>query len=474
MSDPRRRLPSVDALLSCDTVAQAPVGHRLKRRAARALLVAERERLSGDGAVEPRSPEALADAVLERIERLSVSAAPSVFNLTGTVIHTNLGRAPLAESAVDALTRAARMPMALEYDVASGRRGDRDHMVESLLCELTGAEAATVVNNNAAAVVLALSALGAGREAVISRGEMIEIGGAFRMPDIMHASGCLLHEVGTTNRTHAWDFEAAMNEATGLIVKAHTSNYAVEGFSSAVAERDLARIAHARGVPFIVDLGSGALTDMAALGLPDEAQPRASIEAGADVVTFSGDKLLGGPQCGLIVGRREPIERIRRHPLKRAMRVDKLILSALEATLKLYRDSDDIAADIPTLALLTREEAEIQATAERLAPTLERSLPAGFTLSVEACRSQLGSGALPVDRLPSRALVITPASGERRRDERRLRQLEAALRGLARPVIGRLHDGALWLDLRCLQGDEQESLFCRQLEHLHLEAASDS
>ncbi|GHC21154.1 L-seryl-tRNA(Sec) selenium transferase [Kushneria pakistanensis] len=466
MCDPRRYLPAVDVLLSHQMMVRSQVSHRLKRRAVRELLAGERERLSRADSV-PFDHDQLATQALARARSMAASRAPSVFNLTGTVIHTNLGRAPLAESAIEAMTRAASHSLALEYDIDSGRRGDRDQVVESLLCELTGAEAATVVNNNAAAVVLTLSALGAGREAVISRGELIEIGGSFRLPDIMHTSGCYLREVGTTNRTHTRDFEQAMNDATGLIFKAHTSNYAVEGFTASVPENELARVAHARGVPFIVDLGSGALTDMAALGLPDEAQPRQSIDAGADVVTFSGDKLLGGPQCGLIVGSREYIDRIRRHPLKRALRVDKLIMSALEATLQLYRDSDEIARDIPTLALLTRGEADIAATAERLLPAVAECLP-HMQVSIAACRSQLGSGALPVDRLSSRALVIASTAQERRLGERSLRQLEAAFRQLPRPVIGRLHDGALWLDLRCLQGELEESAFTEQLCHLSL------
>ncbi|REC95371.1 L-seryl-tRNA(Sec) selenium transferase [Kushneria indalinina] len=466
MDDPRRYLPAVDVLLSHQAMERSQVSRRLKRRAVRDLLIEERKRLSQANATS-LDQEQLATRALVRAKALAASNAPSVFNLTGTVIHTNLGRAPLAESAIEALTRAARQSLALEYDIDSGQRGDRDQVVESLLCELTGAEAATVVNNNAAAVVLTLSALGAGREAVISRGELIEIGGSFRLPDIMHTSGCYLREVGTTNRTHARDFEQAMGEATGMIFKAHTSNYAVEGFKAAVEESELARIAHARDVPFIVDLGSGALTDMAALGLPDEARPRQSIEAGADVVTFSGDKLLGGPQCGLIVGSRDCIDRIRRHPLKRALRVDKLIMSALEATLQLYRDSDEIERDIPTLALLTRAEADIAATAERLLPIVAERLPQ-MQVSIAACKSQLGSGALPVDRLPSRALVITPATHERRSGERSLRQIEAAFRQLPRPVIGRLHDGALWLDLRCLQSESDEHAFMEQLCHLSL------
>ena len=466
MDDPRRYLPAVDVLLSHQAMERSQISHRLKRRAVRELLACERRRLGREDAV-PLAREQLVARAIDMARSMAASNAPSVFNLTGTVIHTNLGRAPLAEPAIEAMTRAARYSLALEYDIDSGHRGDRDQVVESLLCELTGAEAATVVNNNAAAVVLTLSALGAGREVVISRGELIEIGGSFRLPDIMHTSGCYLREVGTTNRTHPRDFEQAMNEATGMIFKAHTSNYAVEGFTATVEESELARIAHAREVPFIVDLGSGALTDMAALGLPDEARPRQSIEAGADVVTFSGDKLLGGPQCGLIVGSRDYIDRIRRHPLKRALRVDKLIMSALEATLCLYRDSDEIARDIPTLRLLTRAQDDIAATAERLLPVLSEYLP-DMEVSIAPCKSQLGSGALPVDRLPSQALVVTPTTQDRRAGERTLRMVETAFRQLPRPVIGRLHDGALWLDLRCLQGEAEERAFVEQLGHLSL------
>ncbi|ART63502.1 L-seryl-tRNA(Sec) selenium transferase [Kushneria marisflavi] len=466
MDDPRRYLPAVDVLLSHQAMERSQISHRLKRRAVRELLACERRRLGQEDAA-PLATDQLVDRAIDMARSLAASNAPSVFNLTGTVIHTNLGRAPLAEPAIEAMTRAARYSLALEYDIDSGHRGDRDQVVESLLCELTGAEAATVVNNNAAAVVLTLSALGAGREAVISRGELIEIGGSFRLPDIMHTSGCYLREVGTTNRTHARDFEQAMNDATGMIFKAHTSNYAVEGFTAVVEESELARIAHAQEVPFIVDLGSGALTNMAALGLPDEARPRQSIEAGADVVTFSGDKLLGGPQCGLIVGSRDYIDRIRRHPLKRALRVDKLIMSALEATLRLYRDSDEIARDIPTLALLTRAQEDIAATAERLLPVLSEHLP-DMEVSIAPCKSQLGSGALPVDRLPSQALVVAPTTQERRAGERTLRMIETAFRQLPRPVIGRLHDGAFWLDLRCLQGEAEEHAFAEQLGHLSL------
>ncbi|MCE8036416.1 L-seryl-tRNA(Sec) selenium transferase [Halomonas sp. MCCC 1A11062] len=466
--DVRRSLPAVDTLLAHPAVAAARArhGHRLVRRAVRQTLDEARQQLAADQKTsESVDGDALANAAIERLTELARPASRAVFNLTGTVIHTNLGRSTLAEAAITAMADAARHPMALEYDLDDGGRGDRDRLVEDLLCELTGAEAATVVNNNAGAVLLALGALGAGREALISRGELIEIGGAFRMPDIMQAAGCRLREVGATNRTHPRDFESAIGEHTGLIVKAHTSNYAITGFTKSVPEPTLAEIAHAHGVPLLVDLGSGALADFTALGLPYEAQPNDAIAAGADVVTFSGDKLLGGPQAGIIVGRREAIQTIKRHPLKRALRLDKLTLAALEATLRLYRDSDAPERDIPTLALLTRLEAEIAATGERLLPHVS-SLLSDFEVTLAPCASQLGSGSLPVDRLPSRALTWRPRAEQRRQRERQLHRLEGALRQLPRPVIGRIGDGALHLDLRCLAGEAEIAIFIGQLEQL--------
>ena len=395
-------LPSVDRLLATPTLKDLADVHgaAVAKRAAQRALADARDVIRGGGAV-PGSLH-LAAAAEEHARLSTRSNLRPVLNLTGTVIHTNLGRALLPDEAIEAVAEAMRNFVALEYEVASGDRGDRDHIVEGLLRELTGAEAATVVNNNAAAVLLSLKALSARREAIISRGELIEIGGAFRMPDIMKAAGCKLVEVGTTNRTHAQDYEGACGPKTGLIVKAHRSNFAITGFTAGVDDPALAQIAHAHGVPYLVDLGAGALIDLGQYGLPKEPLPQQSLAAGADVVTFSGDKLLGGPQAGLIVGRRESIAKIKKDPLKRALRVSKLTMAALEATLRVYASGHRLIERLPTLALLTRSEAEIRAACTRVAAALGDKL----NVAVRECSSQVGSGSLPAERLPSAAVVL--------------------------------------------------------------------
>ena len=409
-------------------------------------------------------------AVQARVAAAVLPQLRRVFNLTGTVLHTNLGRAPLPPQALAAIAEVAAGAANLEYDLATGQRGDRDDAVAGLLCQLTGAPAATVVNNTAAALMLVLATLAAQktrREVIVSRGELIEIGGAFRLPDIMRAAGCKLVEVGTTNRTHLRDHAAAITARTALLLKVHTSNYRIEGFSAAADAADLAALGRAHGLPLVVDLGSGALIDLARIGLPHEPTPAEALAAGADLVLFSGDKLLGGPQAGIVLGRADLVARLKQNPFKRALRCDKLTLAALEAVLRLYGDADRLVARLPTLRLLARPADQIEALARRLQPALAAWLAAGLGdglglgahVALRAVHSQIGSGALPVGRLPSWALQITPP-GPKRGAGHALVALAARLRALPVPVIGRIADGALLLDLRCL---EDEAGFLAQL-----------
>ncbi|MBN9246255.1 MAG: L-seryl-tRNA(Sec) selenium transferase, partial [Hyphomicrobium sp.] len=444
-----RDLPSVDAVLKSATAAVLleRFGRAATTETIRTVLVETRVALKS-GTHDVPTVDQVARLALARLADGDRSGLRPVFNLTGTVLHTNLGRAVLADAAIEAAIAAMRDPVALEFDLATGARGERDDHVKELLCALTGAEDATVVNNNAAAVLLSLNTLAAGREAIVSRGELIEIGGAFRMPDIMTRAGAKLVEVGTTNRTHPKDYAAAINEATGVILKVHTSNYRILGFTSEVGAAELARIAAAQQVPLLNDLGSGTLVDLSRYGLKREPTVRQAVAEGADVVTFSGDKLLGGPQAGFIVGKRAIIEAINRNPLKRALRVDKIRLAAIEATLKLYRDPDRLAERLPTLRLLARPRSEIEDQALRLLPHVQHAAGRDFTVSVCGCESQIGSGALPLDTIPSVGLRIASNSGGIA-----LERLAASLRGLGQPVIGRLEEGAIILDLRCLTGE---------------------
>ena len=448
----RTHLPSVDRVLRWPAIEALVVAH------GRALVLgAVRDELAARRAIREDGSDAdIAAGIAARSIAMLQPSLRKVFNLTGTVLHTNLGRAPLPPEAIEAIVKVASGATNLEFDLSTGKRGDRDDHVESWLRRLTGAEAATVVNNNAAAVLLTLNTLAPRKEVIVSRGELVEIGGAFRLPDIMARAGCKLREVGTTNRTHLADYRDAIGPHTALLLKAHTSNYRVEGFTAAVAEAQLATIARESNLPFVVDLGSGTLTDLSRFGLPHEPTPSETLAQGAGLVTFSGDKLLGGPQAGIIVGREDLVARIKKNPMKRAMRCDKLTIAALDAVLRLYADPDRLVQRIPSIRLLARQPDDIAATARRVMPVIARWLGDLAVVDTVPVQSQIGSGSLPVDLLPSFAVRISPPGGKRA-SGRALDRLAAAFRELSVPVIGRIAEGAFLLDLRCL---EEEAEFC--------------
>ena len=452
-----RDLPSVSVILDHMRDDVARWGHDAVTGAARAHLEILRAAIQSDESVVLDLSN-IQQTIRDSLTDSAQPALKSVFNLTGIVLHSNLGRANLADAAIDAMNRVATGANNLEYDLAKGQRGDRDSHIESLICELTGAEAATVVNNNAAAVLLTLNTLALGKKVPVSRGELVEIGGSFRVPDIMGRSGCRLVEVGTTNRTHRKDYANAIDADTALLMRVHTSNYRIEGFTNTVPETELATLAEENNIPFVVDMGCGNLIDLKALGLPHEATAQQTLDHGADLVLFSGDKLLGGPQAGIIAGRSDLVASIKQNPLKRALRLDKVTLAALEATLQLYRNPDELVSTLPTLRLLTRAEDDIRQQADRLGPNVSSHLGDSYRVETASVSSQIGSGALPVEVLPSAALSITAVNGE----DEPLRSLAKRLRQLPKPVIGRLHNGALLLDLRCLEPIHEDA-FIEQL-----------
>ena len=447
----RAALPSVDRVLRAASVLIEHHGRPLVTEAVRAALVACRHEGVAAGV-----QAILADAA-QTLGQLTRKSQRRVFNLTGTVLHTNLGRAPLPEEAIEAAVEAMREPTTLEYETEGGKRGERDDHIAGWLKRLTGAEAALAVNNNAGALVLALNGLAAGKETIVSRGELIEIGGAFRLPDIMARAGTTLREVGTTNRTHLRDFAGAIGPQTGLVLKVHTSNYEIQGFTAAVPTPALAELARKHGVPLVEDLGSGTLVDLDRWDLPHEPTVTEALAAGADLVTFSGDKLLGGPQAGLIVGRVDLVAALAKNPLKRALRLDKIRLAALEAVLRLYADPDRLATRLPALRLLVRPANEIAALAQRLQPAVAAALSGTAAVEMVTTKSQIGSGALPVSLLPSAGLALHPTGGSGNAVE----VLAQKLRDLPIPVIGHIAAGAVVLDLRCL---EDEAAFIANLK----------
>jgi L-seryl-tRNA(Ser) seleniumtransferase len=447
-----RALPAVGEIIQHPALqpALASYPRTVAVAAVRAELDAWRGRLAADDA-PPFDFDRFLAGVAARLAAAALPKLRRVINATGVVVHTNLGRSPLAEEAIDAVATAARSYTNLEYDLAAGGRGSRGDLIEDLLCELTGAEAALAVNNNAGAVLLALTALARDREVVVSRGELIEIGGSFRLPEVLAQSGARLVEVGATNRTHLADYERAIGPETALLMKAHASNYRIVGFTAAVSGAALAELAHTRGLHAVEDLGSGSLMPTALLGLPEEPTAPDAVKSGLDLVTFSGDKLLGGPQAGVLVGKAELVRACARHPLHRALRADKLTLAALEATLRLYRDPAAASERIPTLRMLKADEKQLRRRANRLAAALKKQAGDLADIAVVRSTGRVGGGALPFVELPGPVVALRP----RRQSADALAR---ALRTLATPIVARIEDDAVVADPRTIL-DADEDLF---------------
>ena len=436
---PLRDLPAVPKLLGHPALADFPAGEALTH-AARAVLAAWRERLLSGGATESPTLDALAHEVAVKLEAQSRPTLRPVINATGIVLHTNLGRAPLAESAADAAHAAALGYLNLELDLGTGKRSSRQNPIRAGVCHVTGAEAATAVNNCAAATILVLRTLAAGGEVIISRGQLVEIGGGFRIPDILTVSGATLREVGTTNITRIADYAAAVTPATALLMRVHASNFRIRGFTKCASLEELVALGKAHAIPVIDDVGSGMAIDLTPFGLPGEPSIREGLAAGADLVLFSGDKLLGGPQCGIIAGRRDLIERLERDPLMRAFRCDKMTLAALEATLNLYRDPARALRELPVLRMLTTPVAELRTRAERLRVALHG---VSAVVTVRDDTAYVGGGSLPDIAVPTFVVAVKPhgvSEGE----------LAATLRQGDPAVLARVQAGELLLDLRAV------------------------
>ncbi len=457
MSDRRallRTLPAIDRLLGSPLLVklEQTQPHIIIREAAQTIVDDLRRQILNEQAALPDLDlETVARLVAKQVAEMARPSLRRVINVTGTLLHTNLGRAPLCSDALQAINAIAQGYSNLEYNLEQGQRGKRFTHVEELLCRLTGGEAATVVNNNAGAVMLALAALAGGRSALVSRGELIEIGGSFRIPDIMAASGVDLVEVGTTNKTHFKDYAGAINRETALILKVHTSNYRILGFTEAVSGEELAGLAHQHAIPVLEDLGSGLLIDLTPYGLPREPTVREVLKTGIDLVTFSGDKLLGGPQAGIIVGKRDVIDTLRKHPMARALRIDKLTLAALEATLRLYLDPQKALAQVPTLKMLSLPASELQQRCDTLLSKLTASIGDVADFTIIESTATVGGGALPLAELPGWVIALAPKSMS-------VNNLITRLRGCEPPIIGRVQDDRFLIDPRTLMNDDETLL----------------
>jgi len=450
-----RRLPGVDELLTEPPLREALRRHPRKLLVAsvREVLDAKRQRILALAGASERidlRPAHLVELVLERLEELSRHTLRPVVNATGVVIHTNLGRSLLPEDAIERIRLLCAAYNNLEYDLEKGRRGSRYVHAESILREITGAEAALVVNNNAGAVFLALSTLAKGREVIVSRGQLVEIGGAFRIPDVMSHSGAVLREVGCTNRTHPRDYEGAIGEKTALLLKVHCSNYRVVGFTAEVSLEDLVRLGRKHRLPVMEDLGSGSFVDLSRFGLAGYPTVQDAVKAGADLVTFSGDKLLGGPQAGIVVGRKDLVERCKKNPVTRALRVDKTTLAALESTLRLYRDERTALERIPTLRMIALSAADLERKAHDLASMIRRSDPDSLLhVEVRPGFSRVGGGSLPEQQLPTFVVGLSSSALS-------VNGIESFMRSRRPPVIGRIESDAFLLDPRTLQAGDDE------------------
>ena len=453
----RQSIPSIDRLLNAPFLEG--VVATWGRESVRAAIRAIQDRVRADESTsEITDVEAFYREEINRwlaSERLR--SYQRVFNLTGTILHTNLGRARIDEGMFERVKPLVTQPASIEFDLSTGLRGQREESVCERLCRLVDAEAASIVNNNAAAVLILLHTLARDRNVVVSRGELIEIGGSFRLPEIMEAAGCRLVEVGTTNRTHLSDYERALSKDPTLLLKVHPSNYRIEGFTKEVDTKALSQLAKNHNIPCVIDLGSGALVDTRQFGLPREPLPGDVLKDGADLVTFSGDKLLGGPQAGLIVGSRSLIDQINANPMKRALRTSKLTLALLDETLKAYEDAEHVRDNVPTLHSLSMSSSELQSRANRIHARLAVLLPAEYTIEIETSDAEVGSGAMPGHAIPSVALALRGKSNST------TQQLFTSLRELPIPVIGRMYKGAIYLDVR---GAEPLDEFISNLDSL--------
>jgi len=445
-------LPKIDDAIARLSDKTTALPAQLIKLAVRHCINTERQRiLRDDQDCSLSTQEQWDERLLEAIILKNQMNLRRVINGTGVVIHTNLGRSVLSAPIVKALQQAGAHYTNLEFDLASGKRGSRYSLVEEIICDLTGADAALVVNNNAAAVLLALDTLADSKEVIVSRGQLVEIGGSFRIPDVIAKSGARLVEVGATNRTHLADYEKAINEETTLLLKVHTSNFRVIGFTSEVSAEELVTLAQTKGLPVMEDLGSGSLIDLSPFGLPPEPTVQQIVKAGVDVVTFSGDKLLGGPQAGLIVGKKEFIDRIKRNPLNRALRIDKFTLASLEAVLRNYYDLDQALTTIPTLRMLTQPVDLIKNRARRLMRRMQSTVRQICSLSLLSTMSRVGGGAMPEHGLPSWAVAFKPVHLP-------VSTMEKGLRKLSIPVIGKIENEFLLLDIRTIDDYEVPEL----------------